>query len=112
KRYQTEYSRAYPFGDGFDRASFAGAVAAFEHDDYSQSLMLHPLLECAELRLKAEQLFFVFFPLQLGVDLGHELSILHHLYLSEAPRADGEQDDCKKGKGDQIRPQRAPRRIL
>src|SRR5262245_18727444 len=61
----TEYPRAHPLGDSLNCASFACAIASLKHDDYAQSLVLHPLLKSAELRLKAEQLLFVLFPLQL-----------------------------------------------
>src|SRR5262249_14513275 len=112
KSHHTEYPRADPFSDGFDRSSLAGAVTSLEHDNDAQSLVLHPLLKYAELRLKPLQLFFVVLPLQLRLDLNCGFFVLHHLHLSEAPRTDGEQHNRKKGEGSQIRPERAPRRVL
>src|SRR5262245_56704820 len=62
ERHQTEYPGADSFRDCFDRASLAGSVSALEHNNDAQSLVLHPFLQYAELRLKALQLFFVVFP--------------------------------------------------
>src|SRR5262249_48695031 len=69
KRHHTEYPRADPFRYSFDRSSLTGAVTPFEHDNDAQSLVLHPLLEYAELRLKPLQLFFVVLSLHLRLDL-------------------------------------------
>src|SRR5262245_57520102 len=97
KRHHTEYPRADALSDGFDRSSFAGAVTPLEHDNDAQSLVLHPLLECAELRLKPLQLFFVVLSLHLRLDLKRGFIALHYLNLSEAPRTNGEQHNRKKG---------------
>ena len=43
-----EDARAQPLGQRADRASFAGAVAALEHDDDAQALLLDPVLKMAQ----------------------------------------------------------------
>jgi hypothetical protein len=56
-------TRAYPLGDGLDRAAFAGGIASFEDDDHAQSLRFDPLLQHTQSALQLLKLLFVLLPL-------------------------------------------------
>ena len=59
KRDDAEDPRADAFGDGFDGAALAGAVAAFEDHNDAQALVLDPILELAELDLELAKLLCI-----------------------------------------------------
>ena len=60
QRHHPEHPRTDPFGDRLDHPALAGGVAALEHDDDPQSLVLDPFLQAAELDLQfAERLVIV-----------------------------------------------------
>ena len=61
-----EDPRADALGERPDGASLAGAVAPLEHHDDPQALVLHPVLESAQLGLKPAQLLDVLLPLEPG----------------------------------------------
>ena len=67
QRDNAKHARADALGDGADGPALARAVASLEHDDDAQPLGLHPLLERAELGLKASKFLLVLLAIQLGV---------------------------------------------
>jgi hypothetical protein len=67
QRGDAEDARTHAFGDRLDRATFAGAVTAFEHDADLEPLVLHPLLELDQLDVQTLELFIVFLGFELPV---------------------------------------------
>ena len=67
QRGNAKHARADALGDGADGPALARAVASLEHDDDSQPLGLYPLLERAELGLKASKFLLVLLAIQLGL---------------------------------------------
>ncbi len=55
QRNHPEHARAHPLGDRLDRPALAGGVAALEHDDDAQALVLDPFLQRAKLDLQTPQ---------------------------------------------------------
>src|SRR5262249_3525241 len=64
KRDHPENARTDPFGNCFDGSALARAVTSLKNDDDPFALMFHPFLEDAELRLQADERFFIVFALQ------------------------------------------------
>ena len=69
QRDHPKHARAHPLGEGLDGAALAGGVASLEHDHGAQALVLHPILQVAELDLELAQLLLVVLALELSVDL-------------------------------------------
>ena len=65
QRDDAEDARADALGDRLDRAALAGRVAPLEDDDDAQPLVLHPVLQRAQLALQPGQLLLVVLALQL-----------------------------------------------
>ncbi len=61
QRNLAKHSRADALSDGSDRAALPRRIAAFEYDYYAKTFLLDPLLEFAELGLKAAQFVLVLF---------------------------------------------------
>src|SRR6266853_823208 len=59
QRPDAEHARTHAFGQGFDGATLAGGIPAFEDDNRAQALVLDPLLQFAEFRLQLAQLLHV-----------------------------------------------------
>ena len=84
QRHDAEHARADPLGEGADGAAFAGGVAALEHDDDAQALVLDPLLQVAQLGLELAQFLLVFLGLQLLGLAVPDFVILAHRFLGFA----------------------------
>jgi hypothetical protein len=55
QRDHAKHPGAHPLRDGADRTPLAGGVPTLEHDDHAEPLVLHPVLEPAQLGLQLAQ---------------------------------------------------------
>src|SRR5271168_3895411 len=69
ERNHAKYARAHALSDCLDGAAFAGAVATLKDDNDALAVVFHPFLKSAEFGLKLLELFFVFQPFQLWLEI-------------------------------------------
>ena len=70
-----EDAGADAFGEGFDGAAFARAVAAFEEDADFESFVLHPALQGDEFAVQVLEFFQVFFQADFCFFLGFAVHV-------------------------------------
>ena len=52
-------AQTHSLRNGLDRPAFSGGIAALEHDDDAQALILDPILQMTKFDLQFPQLFFI-----------------------------------------------------
>src|SRR5215471_729429 len=79
QRHHAEHARADAVNYGLDGATLAGGVAALEHHDHPQPLLLDPVLQRAQFDLQSTQRLLVFLAFHRFMILVHWLPLLFGL---------------------------------